>query len=337
LRTPPSTLDPPIVGSSPDMEKLVRLITLLSRTDVSVLVTGESGTGKELVARNLHTGGARAGKPFVAVNCAALNPGVLESELFGHGRGSFTGAVSDHIGLFEQADGGTLFLDEIGELPPFVQAKLLRVLQDGHVRRVGSKGTRPVNVRILSATNMDLDRGVREGTFRKDLFYRLNVVHVRLTPLRERPGDILDLIEFFFTSKRYRIPVVTYETREALLHYHWPGNVRELQNELERVVALYPDYHDISPRMLSSRITRRCSDDAFDMRLLHDGPLPQAVGYLEESLLRKTLDDTNWNKSKSARILGLSRQGLLKKIKRYGIVRQKHEPVGNLDIQPDTT
>ncbi len=315
------------------MEKVVRLISLLSRTDVSVLVTGESGTGKELVARNLHTCGARAGRPFVAVNCAALNPGVLESELFGHGRGSFTGAVSDHAGLFEQADGGTLFLDEIGELPPFVQAKLLRVLQDGQVRGVGSKGTRPVDVRVLSATNMDLDRAVGEGTFRKDLFYRLNVVRVHLAPLRERPGDILDFIEFFFTSNRYRIPVVSYETREALLHYRWPGNVRELQNELERVVALYPDYHDISPSMLSSRITRRCSDDAFDMRLLHDGPLPQAVGYLEESLLRKTLDETNWNKSKSARKLGLSRQGLLKKIKRYGIVQTK--PGESLDIQVD--
>jgi two-component system NtrC family response regulator len=317
------------------MEKLVRLIALLSRTDVSVLVTGESGTGKELVARNLHSCGSRSGGPFVAVNCAALNPGVLESELFGHGRGSFTGAVTNHAGFFEQADGGTLFLDEIGELPPFVQAKLLRVLQDGHVRGVGSKGTRPVDVRVLSATNADPERGVREGTFRKDLFYRLNVVHVHLAPLRERPGDILDLIEFFFASNRRRMPVVSYETRELLLQYHWPGNVRELQNELERLVALYPDYHDVTPAMLSSRITRRSSDDPFDMRLLHDGPLPQAVGYLEESLLRKTLDETNWNKSQSARKLGLSRQGLLKKIKRYGIVQTK--PGESLDIQVDPT
>jgi two-component system response regulator HupR/HoxA len=298
LRTPPSKLDPPIVGTSPATEKLVRLIGLLSRTDVSVLVTGESGTGKELVARNLHTCGGRSGKPFVAVNCAALNPGVLESELFGHGRGSFTGAVSNHSGLFEQADGGTLFLDEIGELPLFVQAKLLRVLQDGCVRGVGSKRSRPVDVRVLSATNSDLERAVREGTFRKDV-------------------------------------VVTYETREALLKYHWPGNVRELHNELERLVALYPDYHDIAPAMLSSRITRRCSDEPFDVRLLNDGPLPQAVGYLEESLLRKTLEQTNWNKSKSARKLGLSRQGLLKKIKRYGIVREKGEPGKSLDLQAD--
>jgi transcriptional regulator with PAS, ATPase and Fis domain len=311
------------------------MIGLLSRTDVSVLVTGESGTGKELVARNIHSCGARKQKPFVAVNCAALNPGVLESELFGHGRGAFTGAVAHHAGLFEQADGGTLFLDEIGELPLFVQAKLLRVLQDGHVRRVGSKGTKPVDVRVLSATNTDLERAVREGTFRKDLFYRLNVVRIQLSPLRERPGDILDLVEFFFTRNGHRMPVVTYETREALLEYAWPGNVRELQNELERLVALYPDYHEISPTMLSSRITRRWSDDPFDMRILHEGPLPRAVGYLEESLLRKTLEQNNWNKSKSARKLGLSRQGLVKKIKRYGIVRAQTEPEESVDAQPD--
>jgi transcriptional regulator with PAS, ATPase and Fis domain len=292
-----------------------------------VLITGESGTGKELVARNLHSCGFRRGKPFVAVNCAALNPGILESELFGHGRGSFTGAVSSHAGLFEQAHGGTLFLDEIGELPPFIQAKLLRVLQDREVRRMGSEQTKRVDVRVISATNMDLDQGVRDGSFRVDLFYRLNVVHTHVTPLRERPGDILDLIDFFFTSIDRPTPPITEETRDVLLRHQWPGNVRELQNELDRLLALYPDLVEVVPSMLSPRIVRGETDDPLDARVLHDGPLPQAVGYLEENLLRKTLEQTNWNKTKSARKLGLSRQGLLKKIKRYGIIGRNDGPM----------
>jgi transcriptional regulator with PAS, ATPase and Fis domain len=315
-------LNPPIVGSSTDVHELVCQIISLAPTDVSVLITGESGTGKELVARNLHHCSRRCRGPFVAVNCAALNPGVLESELFGHGRGAFTGAVASHAGLFEQAERGTLFLDEIGELPRYVQAKLLRVLQDRQVRRVGSNGMRRVDVRVVSATNRNLDEGVRDGSFRVDLLYRLNVVHLHVSPLRERPGDILDFIEFFYQNSR-GMPAITGETREALLKYRWPGNVRELQNELERLGALHPHSKEITPRMLSSRIIGGGGEDPFDMRTLYDGPLPQAVGYLEENLLRKTLEKNNWNKSMSARKLGLSRQGLLKKIKRYGIIESK--------------
>ena len=322
LNPPPLELNPPIVGSSAEIRRLTKLIALLSGTDVSVLVTGESGTGKELVARNLHTVGPRNGKPFVAINCAALNPGIMESELFGHGRGSFTGAISSHAGLFEQANGGTLFLDEIGELPLSVQAKLLRVLQDREVRRMGSSETKHVDVRVISATNTNPEQRAREGSFRMDLLYRINVVQIHLLPLRERPHDILDLIDFFLQSYSQPTPVITDETREVMLRYHWPGNVRELQNELDRLVALYPDRAEFTPTMLSERITRGPSDDHLDMRLLYDGPLPRAVGYLEENLLRKALEQTNWNKSKSARKLGLSRQGLLKKIKRYGIVAE---------------
>jgi transcriptional regulator with PAS, ATPase and Fis domain len=296
---------------------------LLAQTDVSVLVTGESGTGKELVARNLHSCSRRREKPFVAVNCAALNPGVLESELFGHGRGSFTGAISSHAGLFEQANGGTLFLDEIGELPVFVQAKLLRVLQDRQVRRVGSAEARRFDVRVVSATNTDVQQGVRDGSFRMDLFYRLNVVQVHLPPLRERPSDVLDLIEHFLGPQDERTPMVPAETRDLLLRYDWPGNVRELQNELARLSALHPTCPAFEPAMLSPRISKRSTADPLDLRLLYDGPLPRAVGYLEESLLRKTLEQTNWNKSQSARKLGLSRQGLLKKIRRYGIAEDK--------------
>ena len=333
MKTPPHKLDPPIIGSSAATEKVARLIALLSKTDVSVLITGESGTGKELVACNLHSGGPRKSRPFVAVNCAALNPGVLESELFGHGRGSFTGAVSSHAGIFEQADGGTLFLDEIGALPLFAQAKLLRVLQDRRVRRVGSRESKHVDVRIVSATNTDLEGGVRAGSFRMDLLYRLNVVHIHLTPLRERPGDIMDLVDFFLTSYGSPVPRIPQETRDAFLGYYWPGNVRELQNELDRVVALYPDCREIVPSMLSNRMTGGVGDDPFDTRLLYDGPLRQAVGYLEENLLRKTLEQTNWNKTKSARKLGLSRAGLLKKIKRYDIVERKGEAAQGEDFE----
>jgi transcriptional regulator with PAS, ATPase and Fis domain len=326
VNAPPLKLDPPIVGSSAAVQKIAELVALLARTDVSVLVTGESGTGKELVARNLHSCGPRRGKPFVAVNCAALNPGVLESELFGHGRGSFTGAISSHAGLFEQANGGTLFLDEIGELPGFVQAKLLRVLQDRQVRRVGSADAKPVDVRVVSATNTDVHQGIRDGSFRMDLFYRLNVVHIHLPPLRERPRDVLDLIDHFLETGEPGSPVVSGETREALLRYHWPGNIRELQNELARLVALHPACPVFEPSMLSDRIIEKSADGPLDVRFLYDGPLPRAVGYLEENLLRKTLEQTNWNKSQSARRLGLSRQGLLKKIKRYGIERQSLDP-----------
>jgi two-component system response regulator HupR/HoxA len=295
------------------------MIERIAGADAPVLVTGESGTGKELVARNLQQRGPRRDRPFVAVNCAALNPGILESELFGHGRGSFTGAVAAHTGLFEHASGGTLFLDEVGEIPFPIQAKLLRTLQDGEIRPMGSAHTRMVDVRVIAATNVDLEKRVREREFRLDLFYRLNVLHIEVSPLRERGDDIFDLIEAWFAARGMTVPQIPDETAQLLLRYEWPGNVRELQNEVERLVALYPDMVRIDPSMLSERVRREPDANGLDMRLLYDSPLPTAVGYLEENILRKTLEQTNWNKSASARILGLSRQGLLKKIKRYGI------------------
>jgi transcriptional regulator with PAS, ATPase and Fis domain len=292
-------------------------------TDANVLITGESGTGKELVARNLHNAGPRRRGPFVAINCAALNTGVLESELFGHGRGAFTGAIAAHSGLFEQANGGTLFLDEVGEIAPYVQAKLLRAVQDREVRPMGSSGVRSVDVRIVAATNVDLENRVRSGDFRLDLFYRLNVLHVDVLPMRERTDDILDLVEHLFGARGLATPAITEDAVRVLFRYAWPGNVRELQNEVERLVALHPGINRIECDMLSERVREEPGVDGLDMRLLYDSPLPRAVGYLEENLLRKTLEQTNWNKSASARILGLSRQGLLKKIKRYGIPSQR--------------
>jgi two-component system response regulator HupR/HoxA len=310
---------PPIVGSSPAAERLRGLALKLGRSGVSVLITGESGVGKELFARNLHAAGRRYDKPFVAVNCAALNPGILESELFGHSKGSFTGAIRSHAGLFEQADRGVLFLDEIGEIAPFIQAKLLRALEEREIRRLGESTVRRVDVRIVCATNADLGAKVRDGSFREDLYYRINVVQVRIPPLREHLADIEDFIEFFFRRKNLPAPELSGPAGEVLRRYRWPGNIRELENELERVMALHGGVGKISPSMLSERLLHDDSRPPFDMKLFDEGPLSQAVGLLEQHLLEKTLRRQNWNKTRAARALGLSRQGLIKKIKRYGL------------------
>jgi transcriptional regulator with GAF, ATPase, and Fis domain len=298
------------------------LVVTLSASVVSVLVTGESGVGKEVFARNVHRFSCRRDRPFVSVNCAALSPGTLESELFGHNRGAFTGAIRSHAGLFEQADNGTLFLDEIGEIPPFIQAKLLRVLQEGEVRRMGEGGVRRVDVRLISATNADTARMIEEGEFRKDLFYRINVIEADIPPLRERPDDIIDLMEYFYRRRGLPPPDLPDDTRRVLFDYSWPGNVRELENELERLITLYDAPTRILPGMFSMRVTVEVSGTDLDVKLLCDAPLSRAVGYLEENLVKKTLIETNWNKSQTARQLGLSRQGLLNKIKRYGIRRE---------------
>ena len=318
----PHGFDPPIIGASPAMDRLRELVLTLMGSDVSVLITGESGVGKEVLARNLHRFSLRRAKPFVALNCAALAPGTLESELFGHDRGAFTGAIRPHAGLFEQADRGTLFLDEIGEIPTYVQAKLLRVLQEGEVRRMGEAATRCVDVRLISATNARLDEMVSQGTFRKDLFYRLNVVEARIPPLRQHADDVFDLIDAFFRRRGTSPPQVDSETRDMLGRYDWPGNVRELENELERLIALHGAIRCVTPDMFSSRVAHAGLNAPFDDVILYEAPLAVAVRHLEQNRLRRTLVETNWNKAKSARYLGLSRQGLLKKIKRYGISRE---------------
>lgn len=310
------------MGSSTAARRLRDLVLSLSGSDVSVLITGESGVGKEVLARNLHRFGRRRRHAFVSVNCAALAPGTLESELFGHDRGAFTGAIRAHAGLFEQATGGTLFLDEIGEMPAYIQAKLLRVLQDGEVRRMGEGAERRVDVRILAATNAPLAEMVASGAFRKDLFYRVNVVEASIAPLRQRTGDVLELLEYFFERKGRAAPPLSPDARHMLVRYAWPGNVRELENELLRLQALYGDVSTITPDMFSERVVESAAADPVDESVLLDAPLAQAVSHLEERLLRKALIQANWNKSKTARRLGLSRQGLIKKIQRYGISRE---------------
>jgi transcriptional regulator with PAS, ATPase and Fis domain len=223
--------------------------------------------------------------------------------------------------LFEQAHGGTVFLDEIGEMATSIQVKLLRVLQEGEVRRMGEGEVRRIDVRVLSATNVDLAQRIKEGSFRVDLFYRINVVEARIPCLCERPEDISELADFFLKQHRDPAPVLTPEAVNALTVYPWPGNVRELQNEMERSMALYARPAVVTPEMFSERVVQSSTDISFDERVLYDAPLARAVSYLEENLLKKALIRSNWNKSQTARTLGMSRQGLLKKIKRYGITR----------------
>jgi len=244
-----------MVGDSKPMRAVYALLEKVAPSDVSVLIHGETGTGKELVARALHDFGARKGKPFLAENCAAVPADLLESELFGHKRGSFTGAVADRPGHFVAADKGTVFLDEIGDMPMSMQPKLLRVLQEGEVRPVGANKAVKVDVRIVAATNKDLRAMVRAGTFREDLYFRLNVITIQLPPLRERPGDIRHLVRFFLDRMQAEMGRTTTITADALARleaWRWPGNVRELENEMRRAVALSDgtiDVADLSPQV----------------------------------------------------------------------------------------
>jgi two-component system nitrogen regulation response regulator GlnG len=233
----------PIVGRSPAMQDIFRVLARLMQTDLTVMISGESGTGKELVARALHDYGKRKGGPFVAINMAAIPRDLIESELFGHEKGAFTGAAARSVGRFEQAEGGTLFLDEIGDMPMEAQTRLLRVLQQGEYTTVGGRTPIKTNVRIVAATNKDLRFAIQQGAFREDLFFRLNVVPMRLPPLRERPEDIPDLVRAFFQrGSAEGLPAKAFEqgAMERLRRYPWPGNVRELENLVRRLAALYP-------------------------------------------------------------------------------------------------
>ncbi len=327
--------DPPIVGASPAIQRLRSLVRSLAGSGEPVVIHGESGVGKEVVARNLHRFSPRAGGPFVAVNCAAFAAGTLESELFGHERGAFTGAVGTHAGVFEQASGGTLFLDEIAELEPKAQAKLLRVLQEGEVRRMGSTLARRVDVRVIAATHADLARRVREGRFRADLYYRVHVVALRVPPLRDRRDDVVPLFVHCYARCAGRRPLLDDAVRRALRAYDWPGNVRELDNEARRIAALHGAPREIRTSHLSPHVVAPRATGLLDDRIPWDAPLAEAVRRLEIRLLLHALVRTNWNKTHTARRLGLSRQGLIKKIRRYGICREMIEaPDGPAEASP---
>jgi len=310
-----------IISRNAAMQEIFAQIRKVTDLKTTVLVLGESGTGKELVARAIHSSGIRARKPFVAVNCGAIPENLLESELFGHVRGAFTDASGDKSGLFEQADGGTLFLDEIGEMPLSLQVKLLRVLQEEEIRRVGAAVTKKINVRVVSATSRDLESDVRQGLFREDLFFRLNVFCIKLPPLRERIEDIPQLVSCF--AGRYAADTVTAAVRCApdamrlLLGYGWPGNIRELENVIERGMILRD----------GATITAACLPPA--LRAIvggNEAPAPdenlsikKAEDAIERDLIRKALLKTGGNRTHAARVLEISHRSLLYKLKEFGI------------------
>jgi DNA-binding NtrC family response regulator len=303
-----------LVGSSPAVKRVVQLIEKVAPTEATVLVRGASGTGKELVARALHINSRRQDRPLVTINCAALQETLLESELFGHEKGAFTGALQAKAGLVEVAEGGTLFIDEIAEMAPGLQAKLLRVLENGHYRRVGSTQEVHADVRVVAATNKELEEEIKAGRFREDLYYRLNVVSIELPPLKERREDIPDLIEHFLTTRqigptRYRLD---HEAREALLRYDWPGNVRELANVLERAQILAEE-HVITPDDLPESLTSAAPEPAAA------AADPRRLREVERVHVLEVLRQEKGNKVHAARALGISRRALYRLIEKYGI------------------
>jgi transcriptional regulator with GAF, ATPase, and Fis domain len=311
-----------MLGNAPEFQAVLRAMKIVSATDATVLVTGESGTGKELLAKALHRYSRRNHKPLVTVNCAALPEHLAESELFGHRKGAFTGAVNDEQGRMQAANGGTLFLDEVGELPLGVQAKLLRFLETGEFQQLGQPLTRRVDVRILAATNRDLSKAVKEGSFRRDLYYRLYVVPLELPPLRARKGDI-ELMLKGITAElalEYDLepPAYAKGAMRMLQQYPWPGNVRELKNLCERMLILFSGKR-IEPENLPQEIRQSQQpsitlNDAF--RLPEQGLI---MDDLEADLIKQALSRALGNRSRAARLLGLSRDTLLYRMKKYAI------------------
>jgi DNA-binding NtrC family response regulator len=318
-----------IVGASPKIQDVLRMIARLKDTRTPVLITGESGTGKELVARAVHFRGTFANRPFVAVDCGSLVPTLIESELFGHEKGAFTGATRSKPGLFQSANGGTVFLDEIGELPQEMQAKLLRFLQEKEVRPVGSNNRFKVDVRVIAATNRDLESAYKAGEFRKDLYFRLNVVTVNMPALRERRSDIPMLAHWFL--ERYangsNVPITSSAMR-CLLQYDWPGNVRELENCIERAIALGDhtaiDVNDLPPAVLSSNPLIEPSavpiQSALSSSDLED---------IERATIKRVFEQVKGDKVVAGKMLGISRATLYRKLKRYNI-----SPQTNLSASP---
>ncbi len=337
--------DLPLVGRSPAMQEIYRIVARLTQTDLTALITGESGTGKELVARALHDFSKRRNGPFVAINMAAIPRELIESELFGHEKGAFTGASERSMGRFEQAAGGTLFLDEIGDMPMEAQTRLLRVLQDGEYTTVGGRVPLKADARIIAATHRDLTLQIKQGLFREDLYYRLNVVPLRLPPLRERLEDIADLVEHFLrTAEKEGMPPRTFDASAIarLKRYHWPGNVRELENLVRRVLALYPQdiigAEVIEEELAAAGGTPSASDEGGEGDLAEHverylaryfaqfaGGLPPAGLYdhvlqqVERPLLVAALTATGGNQLRAAALLGLNRNTLRKKIRELGV------------------
>ncbi|MFT3744296.1 MAG: sigma-54 dependent transcriptional regulator [Pyrinomonadaceae bacterium] len=331
-----TTLDAEIVSVSPEMDKVKKLILKIAKSNSTVLIRGESGTGKELIARSIHKNSLRSNEVFQAVNCAAINENLLESELFGHEKGSFTGAVSDKKGLFEIADGGTLFLDEIGELDIALQAKILRALQEKQIRRVGGVRELNVDVRVVTATNRDLLHLVSEQRFREDLYYRLNVLSIELPALRERRSDIPVLIEYFVkkhTRGTNRKITFSADARKLLDDYSYPGNIRQLESALERAILLCEDDNvttdDLPPEMVNGRssVTASNSDELFKLP-------PDGVNFedVERSLIMQAMARTDNNITKSAKLLGLTFRTLQYRLEKFGY---KKDETGGTDDEAE--
>ena len=319
-----------IIGRSPKMVELYKLISRVAGVDSTVLITGESGTGKELVARTIHYNSPRAAKPFVAINCGAIPEELLESELFGHVKGSFTGAIANKSGLLEVAHDGTVFLDEVAEMSPRLQVKLLRYLQDHAFRRVGGTEDIEVNVRTMAATNKDLSRLIQAGTFREDLFYRLNVISVEIPPLRERREDIPLLASNFlglYAARAGRsVMAIAPEAMEILMAHSWRGNVRELENVMERTVALTIG-GEIRPENLPPSVLQPAPPPTSPQWEIPPGGLnlEQVVADLEKGLMQDALEKAGWNQTKAAQLLGINFRSFRYRAKKYGLDRFIHD------------
>jgi two-component system, NtrC family, response regulator len=318
-----------LIGASPQMEKVFAIVRKVADTEASVLITGESGTGKELVARSIHTLSPRKNSPFIAINCSAIPRDLLESELFGHLKGSFTGAVKDKPGKFELADGGTIFLDEVGELPLELQPKLLRALQEREIEPVGSAHPRKVDFRVIAATNLDIEKALGESGFREDLYYRLAVIPVHLPPLRERKEDIKLLLKHF--CMKHGAPNVEFDEAAlaAMRKYSWPGNVRELENMVERLLIMRTSdsltLDDIPDKVRASEAAKS-SGKIFS--LPEEG---YSLEKLEQEIVTEALNRSGWNQTAAARFLKIPRHTLIYRMEKYGIIPAKtlpgHEPV----------
>ncbi|TNF37388.1 MAG: sigma-54-dependent Fis family transcriptional regulator [Gammaproteobacteria bacterium] len=308
-----------LIGESAEFQSVLRAAQIVAATDVTVLIEGDTGTGKELLAQALHQSSARADKAFITINCAALPETLVESELFGHKKGAFTGALSDQPGYIKQAEGGTLFLDEIGELSLAVQAKLLRFIEYGECQVVGESQPQKMNVRLITATNRDLHRQVAEGKFRSDLYYRLKIVPLQLPTLQQRQQDIALLAKYFLKqiSQQHGLamPLLTQSAMKKLQAYHWPGNIRELRNLCERLVVLLPG-QTISENNLPWEIQGESEQQSDGFRLPVQGINLES---LEVDLIRQALGITHGNKSRAAQLLGISRDAFLYRLKKYSI------------------
>ncbi len=311
-----------IVGSSKEMEKVFDVIRKVADTEAAVLITGESGTGKELVARSLHANSSRRDAPFVAINCAAIPRDLLESELFGHLKGAFTGAVKDKIGKFQAAEGGTLFLDEVGELPVELQPKLLRALQEKEVEPVGGTKIQKLDVRVVSATNLDIDKAIADGTFREDLYYRLSVIPIHLPPLRQRRKDIPLLIKYFCAKHGSDKVSFDKDAFETLVMYPWPGNVRELENAVERLLIMR-NSDVIGCDELPDKIRNSCADSASATASGSVINLPDegySLEQLEREVVVQALERNHWNQTAASRFLRIPRHTLIYRMEKYEIV-----------------